>query len=282
MALETATYINQLVAANPTHADGVNQGDAHLRLIKSVLQSTFPNVSNAVTFTAGNINGIVNSLLPGGALNLQGTGGNSVNGSVPVGSLHSFPADPGRTLCAISGSGTGNEQFLRCDGSTYASSLYPNLAASPFVTVAGSNFTVPQLMDTGRFLRSYTFGGATLPGQSQANQNQSHTHTINVSDPGHAHSITDPGHVHAITDPGHYHQFPISNSVGNGSAITISNVNSSTFNTQTATTGISINSHTTGITGANSNTTGITATAASVGGGEARPEAYVVFMCIKT
>lgn len=43
MPLETGTYLPDLVAANPAHTDGLNQGDGHLRLIKSVLLATFPN-----------------------------------------------------------------------------------------------------------------------------------------------------------------------------------------------------------------------------------------------
>lgn len=42
MALEAATFINDLVTSNPTGADGKSQGDDHLRLLKSVLQGTFP------------------------------------------------------------------------------------------------------------------------------------------------------------------------------------------------------------------------------------------------
>lgn len=42
MALETGTYISDLVAANPTPGDPKSQGDDHLRLIKSILKVTFP------------------------------------------------------------------------------------------------------------------------------------------------------------------------------------------------------------------------------------------------
>ena len=48
MALETATYINQLVATNPLGTDEVSQGDDHLRLIKEVLQSSFPTITGGV------------------------------------------------------------------------------------------------------------------------------------------------------------------------------------------------------------------------------------------
>jgi len=44
MSVESATYITQLSTANPAAGDPRSQGDDHLRLIKSVLTSSFPNV----------------------------------------------------------------------------------------------------------------------------------------------------------------------------------------------------------------------------------------------
>lgn len=51
MALETATYVSDLVVTNPTASDPKSQGDDHLRLEKSVFKNSFPNVSGAVTAT---------------------------------------------------------------------------------------------------------------------------------------------------------------------------------------------------------------------------------------
>jgi len=52
MGLESATYINGLNASNPVHAtDPVSQGDDNLRLIKSTLLNTFPNLDAAVDLT---------------------------------------------------------------------------------------------------------------------------------------------------------------------------------------------------------------------------------------
>jgi hypothetical protein len=57
MGLETATYISQLVATNPTSSDPVSQGDDHLQLIKSVLQAQFTTLgAAAVTTTAAELN----------------------------------------------------------------------------------------------------------------------------------------------------------------------------------------------------------------------------------
>ena len=48
MALETGNYINNLVPANPPAGDPVSQGDDHLRLIKKVVQQSFPSVDQTV------------------------------------------------------------------------------------------------------------------------------------------------------------------------------------------------------------------------------------------
>ena len=50
MALETGNYINNLVPANPPAGDPVSQGDDHLRLIKKVVQQSFPSV-DPVSYT---------------------------------------------------------------------------------------------------------------------------------------------------------------------------------------------------------------------------------------
>lgn len=56
MALETGTYISDLVSTNPTSSDGKNQGDDHIRLLKSTIKATFPNVSNVVLPTHTELN----------------------------------------------------------------------------------------------------------------------------------------------------------------------------------------------------------------------------------
>jgi hypothetical protein len=58
MALEAGTYISDLVAANPLAADGSGQGDDHLRLLKSCIKATFPNITGAVTPTHTVLNGL--------------------------------------------------------------------------------------------------------------------------------------------------------------------------------------------------------------------------------
>ena len=58
MALESGTYIDSLNAANPVATDGLAQADDHLRLIKSTIKATFPNITGAMTATHTILNGI--------------------------------------------------------------------------------------------------------------------------------------------------------------------------------------------------------------------------------
>ena len=63
MGLETGSTISSFITSNPTSSDPVNQGDDHLRLIKSVLQAQFPGVAGngfatAITATESEINAL--------------------------------------------------------------------------------------------------------------------------------------------------------------------------------------------------------------------------------
>lgn len=47
MALESGTYVKDLVITNPPGTDAISQGDDHIRLIKTVLKNSFPSNSSA-------------------------------------------------------------------------------------------------------------------------------------------------------------------------------------------------------------------------------------------
>lgn len=57
MALETATYIDDLVTSNPSAADPTEQGDDHIRMIKTVLKNTFPNLDGPCSGTPADLSG---------------------------------------------------------------------------------------------------------------------------------------------------------------------------------------------------------------------------------
>jgi hypothetical protein len=50
MGLESANYIDGLVSTNPVSGDNTSQGDDHLRLLKAVLKTTFPNATKPFRF----------------------------------------------------------------------------------------------------------------------------------------------------------------------------------------------------------------------------------------
>jgi hypothetical protein len=59
MPVETATYIADLDATYPAADEDVEKGDDHLRLIKSVLKSSFTGITGAVTATHTELNRVV-------------------------------------------------------------------------------------------------------------------------------------------------------------------------------------------------------------------------------
>ena len=51
MGLESATYISDLNASNPLANDAISEADDHIRLLKSTIKASFPNVNGAVSAT---------------------------------------------------------------------------------------------------------------------------------------------------------------------------------------------------------------------------------------
>ena len=45
MAVESASWVTELVDTNPVVGDPVGEGDDHLRMIKTVLKNSFPSTS---------------------------------------------------------------------------------------------------------------------------------------------------------------------------------------------------------------------------------------------
>lgn len=114
-----------------------------------------------------------------------------------------------------------------CDGTTYQRSDGAGVIISP-------NLTDQFVIGAGKsYAPNETGGSATI---TQGNL------------PSYNLAVTDPGHIHAITDPGHNHQYqwPPNGNQGGGQGGAIGGVID--LNTTTDTTGITINSHTTGIT----------------------------------
>lgn len=167
MAIETATYISDLNVSNPPGSDPVGQADDHLRLLKSVIKSTFPNITGPVTSTQAQLN----------------------YGPVPTGGIIMWS---GSILSVPTG-------WALCDGGTYAKTdgsgnvTVPNLR-DKFIVGAGSTYAVAA---TG----GATSNTPTITVTNEAvalttNQMPSHTHTATVTDTGHTHTASQPAHNH--------------------------------------------------------------------------------------
>jgi hypothetical protein len=156
MALETGTYISDLVTTNPSGGDFVEQGDDHLRLIKSTLKTTFPNINAAVTATPGQLNNV--------AL--------AYDHRVPTG-----------VICMWSGASTAIPTgWLLCDGTSSTPDLRDR-----FLIGAGSTYAVGA---TGGSKDAIVVAHThSVTGSTSTNGN----HTHGVSDPGHSHTAAFQG-----------------------------------------------------------------------------------------
>ncbi|MGL5014854.1 MAG: phage baseplate protein [Bacteroidales bacterium] len=56
MTVEVANYITNLNKSYPRNRDLIKEGDDHIRLVKSVLQNTFPGFDSTLTATSGKLN----------------------------------------------------------------------------------------------------------------------------------------------------------------------------------------------------------------------------------
>jgi hypothetical protein len=209
MPLETATVISDLVATNPAHTDGLSQADAHLRLIKTTLKATFPNVNGVVNATPAQMNMLTGNAILGYASGsaaapsinftstptvgffFKGTVTNKIgisgrldgNGTLPTGAIVMFPRDPGTAVMARGGVATGTETYVELDGSAYNFASFPDLGT--FYGSGGANFAVDNLNDTGRYPRARA-SGLTV-GTKLSNVFKSHSHTFGM-DPAGSHN----------------------------------------------------------------------------------------------
>lgn len=183
MSLESASFINQLIATNPDGSDPKGQGDDHLRLIKKVLKDTFPQFTGALTGTQVQYNALL------------GEGVVAFPGMVVMfsGDIASIPA--GWLLC--NGAGTlsngGPVPDLRNRFVVGSGGAYPHLSVGGTLThnhtttIAGTALTIEQIpshthdTNTGGV---YTFAGNDLQGVTRAPGKTSatggglpHTHT---------------------------------------------------------------------------------------------------------
>jgi len=137
MALETGTYISDLTVTNPTATDPRSEGDDHIRLLKTTIKNTFPNVNGAVTPTDEELNfvdGVTSAIQ--GQLDAKAS---LAGAETFVTGLKKFT----NSLLALLGSSTGYTIFTSA-----------NAGASNYT------ITVPAVTDTLAILGANTFTAA--------------------------------------------------------------------------------------------------------------------------
>lgn len=139
MPVETATYITDLVPANPTHTDGLNQADSHLRLTKSVLHATFPSLNAPVTGTPTQLNQ---------AAAANATAGSHVIASAASGASETFKAVAGSGDVTISNSGTNGAAGVLNVAVNDATNANPVTA----LTISQAGISAPSVMQAGAAL----------------------------------------------------------------------------------------------------------------------------------
>lgn len=212
MAIESATYLSDLNVSNPPGSDPVGQADDHIRLLKSVLKTTFPNITGPVTSTQTQLN---LGVIPTGCI-LMWSGSTT---TVPTG----YALCNGGTYAKSDGSGNVTvpdlrDRFLVGAGLAYAVG-----------TSGGAVSNTPTITVTNEAVALTT---SQLP---------AHTHSNTLNDSGHTHAITDPGHTHTMSfgQTGDDRAYPLNSGLL---------YNTGTRTTNSSTTGITINSATTGLT----------------------------------
>ena len=182
MGLETASFINGLNTSNPVSTDGLAQADDHIRLIKSSVKATFPNVTGAATASQAELNTLDGYTGTMADHNLLSGHSSSVT-NANVGHLSGVSSNIQTQLDALSNSITTTNNNLSSAVPTGMVMLWSgaaNAIPSGYVLCDGSNST-PDLRD--RFVvgagNSYSVGntgGASSVTLTTA-QMPSHTHT---------------------------------------------------------------------------------------------------------
>lgn len=114
MTIETATYITDLNAAYPGATDLKSEGDDHIRLVKAVVKTTFPNVNGVVNPTPTEFNyvvGVTSAIQTQFAARLTLTGG-TITGPLIAGS----GANGSVTLAVGDSAHTGYVAFTPASG----------------------------------------------------------------------------------------------------------------------------------------------------------------------
>lgn len=213
MPLETAIYIDGLVTTNPLGSDPLSAADDHIRLIKSSIKNTFPNISAAVTATEEDLNQAMRKdgstmtgplVLSGNpTTNLQAATKQYVDSVFPTGGIiiwsGTLAAVPsGWALCnGTNGTPDLRDRFVVGAGSTYAVGAtggskdaivvaHSHTATSATAGSHSHSYSIPLYSEIGgvNFVGDAPNNGQTGTWNGTTNTNGNHSHTITVNSTG--------------------------------------------------------------------------------------------------
>lgn len=195
MGLEAGSFPSDLVDTNPTGTDLKSQGDDHIRLIKRVIKTTFPNLNGAVTATPAQMNtlaapgtvcfpgmivmwsGAVGSI-PAGWVLCNGTG--TLSNGNPVPDLRNrFIAGAGDTYAV---GATGGATTHTHTGSTSSSSVNVTIPIDGYGAVGGP-------MGSAAFGRMIVGSGGTEIAEILESLSRAAIPQV-VTSTGHTHDVT--------------------------------------------------------------------------------------------
>lgn len=178
------TYISDLVVTNPVHGDGLAQADSHLRLIKSALKATFPNINGAVSAGQSDL----------------------TNGYVPIGGIIMWSGSVGTIptnwhLCdGTSGTVDLRDRFVIGAGDTYAPAATGGSTSFSNVTSTDGAHTHASTATSSS--TSSSTASATSSSSSSTDNQGAHSHA-GASSGAHALDITEmPAHSHSVNTVG--------------------------------------------------------------------------------
>lgn len=144
MTVEVAPYINSLNSLWPDGSDAKSEGDNHIRLLKSSIKATFPNVSGSMNATHAELNHVVGVTSP---IQTQ-INTKSPSASPSFTGTASFQAGSVGGAWSFSTSPTGPTPAAADNSTKLATTEYVQTELNGYAELSGASFTGPVSLPT--------------------------------------------------------------------------------------------------------------------------------------